>query len=84
MSVRFQHIDKCLTIGREKNPAYNLGAFYYPQNLLSIFKFETLKIKNQAEDFGCVENLVFQTEMTSRDKEHVKFKIIKKKFKIKR
>ncbi|CAF0814844.1 unnamed protein product, partial [Brachionus calyciflorus] len=72
LTVRFQHIDKCLSMSREKNPAFNLGAYYYPQNLLSLFKFETLKTKNQAEDFGCVEPLVFQTEMTSRDKEHLR------------
>ncbi len=57
--------------GREKTPAYNLGAYFYPQGLLSLFKYETMKNKNSNDEIGCLESLVFQTEMTSRDKEHV-------------
>lgn len=57
--------------GREKTPAFNLGAFYHPEGLLSLFKFETIKNKNQSDDVGCVEPMIFQSEMTSRDKEHV-------------
>jgi dynein heavy chain len=71
INQRFQHIDKCMTVGRDKMPAYNLGAFYHPQSLLSLFQFEMLRAKNQGDDAGCVESIVFQTEMTSRDKEHV-------------
>lgn len=71
MSVRFQHMDKCLTVGKEKMPAYNLSAFYRPQMLLSMLKLDMIKNKNLNDDAGCVENIIFQTEMTSRDKEHV-------------
>ncbi len=34
-------------------------------------KLETLRVKNQNDETFCVESLVFQTEMTTRDKEHV-------------
>jgi dynein heavy chain len=71
INQRFQHIDKCMTVGREKMPAYNLGAFYNPKGLLALFQFEMIKNKNVNDDAGCVESIVFQTEMTSRDKEHV-------------
>ncbi len=71
MSTRFTHIEKCLNMGREKMPAYNLSVFYNPQNLLALFKYETMKNRNSADETGCVESIVFQTEMTSRDKEHV-------------
>ena len=71
LSSRYTHIDKCLTMGRDKTPAFNLGAFYCPQGLLSLVKYETMKTKNGNDDIGCVESLVFQTEMTARDKEHV-------------
>ncbi len=60
--------------GRDKNPAFNLSAFFWPQTLLSIFKLETFRLKNQNEENPCLETLVFQTEMTARDKEHVGFK----------
>jgi hypothetical protein len=39
---------------------------------LSLFKFETLKAKNQNDETGLIEELIFQTEMTARDKEHVR------------
>ena len=52
-------------------PAYNLSVFYNPQELLALFKHEFIKIKNQNDEVGCIENLVFQSEMTSRDKDHV-------------
>lgn len=57
--------------GREKIPAFNLGAYYNPRMLLAIFKYETLKNKNQNDEVGCVESLVFQSEFTLRDKDHV-------------
>ena len=71
LSARFQHIDKCLTVGKEKMPAYNLSAFFNPKALLSLFKFEMIKHKNANDETGCVEPILFQTDMTSRDKEHV-------------
>ncbi len=52
-------------------PAYNLSVFYNPQELLALFKHEFIKSKNQNDEVGCIENLVFQSEMTSRDKDHV-------------
>ena len=61
-----------LNQGREKNPYYNIGAFYFPLGLLSILKHETLVAKNKSDEIGCLENLVFQSEMTSRDKEHLR------------
>jgi hypothetical protein len=51
--------------------AFNLGVFWNPTALLSIYKYETIKIKNQNDELGCIESVVFQTEMTSRDKDHV-------------
>jgi hypothetical protein len=59
--------------GREKNPGYNLSAFYWPQALLSLFKMETFRQRNQNEENPLLEMLVFQSEMTARDKEHVSF-----------
>lgn len=62
--------------GREKIPAFNLGAYFNPRALLSLFKYETLKNKNQNDEVGCVESLIFQSEFTLRDKDHViKFSI---------
>ncbi len=53
-------------------PAYNLSVFYNPQELLAIFKHEFLRTKNMTDEIGCVENIVFQSEMTSRDKDHLR------------
>jgi hypothetical protein len=58
--------------GRDKSPGYNLSAFYWPQALLSLFKMETFRQRNQNEENPCLESLVFQSEMTARDKEHVR------------
>ena len=56
--------------GREKMPAYWLGAFFNPRGLLAILKQDCYR--HHANDrSGAIEQFVFQTEITARDKDHV-------------
>lgn len=55
--------------GREKMPTYWLGAFHNPKGLLSLLKQEA--IRRYSERTGNAESVVFKTEITQRDKEHV-------------
>lgn len=51
-------------------PAYWLGAFFNPKGLLALLKQEAMA--HHASDRGSnFEQFVFQTEITSRDKDHV-------------
>ena len=56
--------------GREKMPAYWLGAFFNPRGLLALMKQEYTK-HFSGDRSGNFEQFVFQTEVTSRDKDHV-------------
>jgi dynein heavy chain len=56
--------------GREKMPAYWLGAFYFPRGLLALLKQDAYRHHNQDRS-GNIDTFVFQTEITSRDKDHV-------------
>ena len=51
-------------------PAYWLGAFFNPRGLLALVKQEAMK-NFSGERSGNFEQFVFQTEVTSRDKDHV-------------
>ena len=51
-------------------PAYWLGAFFNPRALLSSFKQEAYR-QHTIDRSGNIENIVFQTELTARDKDHV-------------
>jgi len=51
-------------------PAYWLGAFFNPRGLLALMKQEYIK-QYSNERSGNFEQFVFQTEVTSRDKDHV-------------
>ncbi|KAK6187606.1 hypothetical protein SNE40_005595 [Patella caerulea] len=68
---RCYHFEKILTLGREKMPAYWLGAFFNPRGLLSLLKQEYTK-HFSGERSGNFEQFVFQTEVTSRDKDHLR------------
>nr|XP_014351636.1 PREDICTED: dynein heavy chain 8, axonemal-like [Latimeria chalumnae] len=55
-------------MGRERMPTYWLGAFKNPKGLLSALKQEA--VHQQSERTSSAEPLVFQTEITQRDKDH--------------
>ncbi|CAL1527205.1 unnamed protein product [Lymnaea stagnalis] len=71
LQSRCHHFEKILSLGREKMPAYWLGAFFNPRGLLSIIKQESGR--NYSNDkLGNFELFTFQTEVTSRDKDHLR------------
>ena len=52
-------------------PAYWLGAFFNPRGLLAQLKQETCRHIG-GDRSGTMEQVVFQTEVTARDKDHVR------------
>ena len=60
----------CPLQGRDKMPAYWLGAFVHPRGLLALLKQDSYKQYVQ-ERGGNIDTIVFQTEITARDKDHV-------------
>ncbi|KAG8582082.1 hypothetical protein GDO81_007910 [Engystomops pustulosus] len=70
LQQRVTHFEKLLQLGREKMPIYWLGAFQNPKGLLSVLKQEA--IRRYAERTGNVDSIEFQTEITQRDKEHIR------------
>ena len=56
-------------------PAYWLGAFFYPRGLLALLKQDAYRHHNQDRS-GNIDNFVFQTEITARDKDHVSAEIL--------
>ena len=60
--------------GREKMPAYWLGAFFKPRALLSVFKQEAYK-QHTTDRSGNIDTIAFQTELTARDKDHVRTQV---------
>ena len=57
--------------GRDKMPAYWLGAFFYPRGLLALLKQENYR-QAPTDRSGNLEQYVIQTEVTARDKDHVR------------
>ncbi|XP_074662754.1 uncharacterized protein LOC141915202 [Tubulanus polymorphus] len=72
LTNRTQHFEKILALGREKMPAYWLGAFFNPRGLLALLKQDTYKHYNHFDRSGNMEPCVFQTELTARDKDHLR------------
>ncbi|XP_053567991.1 uncharacterized protein LOC128657631 [Bombina bombina] len=70
LQQRFAHFEKLLQLGREKMPTYWLGAFKNPKGLLSVLKQEA--VRRLSERNGNAELVQFKTEMTQRDKEHIR------------
>jgi dynein heavy chain, axonemal len=60
-----------LCSGREKHPAYNLSAFFHGSSLFGIFKQEMAHAIGLSDD-STSGSLVFQCELTSRDREHIR------------
>ena len=56
-------------------PAYWLGAFFNPRGLLALVKQDYIK-HYSGDRSGNFEQFVFQTEVTTRDKEHVSIQFI--------
>ena len=52
-------------------PAYWLGAFFYPRGLLALVKQDCYKQQTN-ERSGNFDQYIFQTEITARDKDHVR------------
>ncbi|XP_075124385.1 uncharacterized protein LOC142197756 [Leptodactylus fuscus] len=70
LQQRVTHFEKILQLGREKMPIYWLGAFHNPKGLLSVLKQEA--IRRYSERTGNVDSVVFKTEITQRDREHIR------------
>ena len=51
-------------------PAYWLGAFFNPRGLLALLKQDAYR-HHGTDRSGNIEQYVFQTEITARDKDHV-------------
>ncbi|CAF1326895.1 unnamed protein product [Adineta steineri] len=71
LSMRAEHIEKLLTKGREKHPAFNLSAFFNASSLFGIFKQEVAHTLNLSDDTNN-SSLMFQCELTPRDREHIR------------
>lgn len=67
---RFSHIDRIIVQSRERVPAYWLGAFFNPRRFLSIIKQEA--VRNYEGRVSGTEPFVYQTEITGRDKDHLR------------
>ncbi|KAF6038218.1 hypothetical protein EB796_003489 [Bugula neritina] len=72
ITARATHFERILVLGREKNPAYWLGCFTNPQGLLTLLKQEYIKHSIANDRSGNLENFVYQTEITNRDKDHLR------------
>ncbi|XP_077977225.1 dynein axonemal heavy chain 8-like isoform X3 [Glandiceps talaboti] len=70
LSQRCQHFERILVLGRDKFPAFWLGAFFYPKNILALMKQDAMRV--YGTQTSQVEPFVFQTEITARDKDHVR------------
>ncbi|XP_070190368.1 uncharacterized protein [Littorina saxatilis] len=71
LQSRCHHFERILSLGREKMPAYWLGAFFNPRGLLALVKQESIRAFS-GDRSGNFEQFVFQTEVTSRDKDHLR------------
>ncbi|KAL4232681.1 hypothetical protein ACF0H5_007369 [Mactra antiquata] len=71
LQSRCHHFEKILILGREKMPAYWLGAFFNPRGLLALMKQDYIR-QYSGDRSGNFEQFVFQTEVTSRDKDHLR------------
>ncbi|XP_076466964.1 uncharacterized protein LOC143298129 [Babylonia areolata] len=71
LQSRCHHFERILSLGREKMPAYWLGAFFNPRGLLALLKQESIR-SFSGDRSGNFEQFVFQTEVTSRDKDHLR------------
>ncbi|CAF4434368.1 unnamed protein product, partial [Adineta steineri] len=58
-------------LGREKHPAFNLSAFFNASSLFGIFKQEVAHTLNLSDDTNN-SSLMFQCELTPRDREHIR------------
>lgn len=67
---RCQFFQDVLQYGRDRNPTYWLGAFFNPRGLLAILKQEAIK-HYCGDRSGNFEHFVFQTEVTTREKDHI-------------
>eukprot|EP00794_Sanderia_malayensis_P000407 gene407-1042_t len=70
LQARFNHFEKILYQGKEKVPAYWLAAFFNPKRMLAVVMQEAIR---QYEAHSVVtEQFVFRTEITGRDKDHLR------------
>ncbi|XP_030850579.1 dynein heavy chain 8, axonemal isoform X3 [Strongylocentrotus purpuratus] len=70
LSHRCQHLERIIVQGKDKFPAYWLGAFFHPRALLALLKQDA--IRAYGHNISQSEPVVFQTEITARDKDHVR------------
>ncbi|OWF37572.1 Dynein heavy chain 5, axonemal [Mizuhopecten yessoensis] len=68
---RCLHFERILSQGRDKMPCYWLGAFFNPRGLLALLKQDYIR-HYCGDRSGNFEQFVFQTEVTTRDKEHLR------------
>ncbi|XP_071954985.1 uncharacterized protein [Antedon mediterranea] len=70
LGQRCLHLEKIIIQGREKFPAFWLGAFFQPKSLLALLKQDAMRAHGQHA--AQMEPFIFQTEITARDKDHVR------------
>ena len=71
LAHRVALLEKLFQWGREKTPAYCLGAFTRPEALLALMKQDAFKYYGSLRA-GAVDSLIFHTELTARDKDHLR------------
>ncbi|XP_033113255.1 dynein heavy chain 5, axonemal-like isoform X2 [Anneissia japonica] len=70
LAQRCLHLEKIIIQGREKFPAFWLGAFFQPKGLLALLRQDAMRAYGQ--NGAQMEPFIFQTEITARDKDHVR------------
>jgi len=70
LQARFNHMERILYQGKEKIPAYWLAAFFNPKRVLAVVMQQSIR---QYQMHNVVtEQFVFRTEITGRDKDHLR------------
>merc|ERR1712151_721281 len=68
---RFSHIEKVMDKGSERTPAYWLGAYFNPKRLIALVLQESMQTA-EVKQSGTYESYVIKTELTGRDKDHLR------------
>ncbi|XP_028415382.1 dynein heavy chain 8, axonemal-like isoform X2 [Dendronephthya gigantea] len=72
LQSRHSHIERVVTQGRDRVPAYWLGAFFNPKRLLAIVKQEAIRNFESSGRSSVMELFVLQSDITGRDKDHLR------------
>ncbi|KAI3387039.1 hypothetical protein SNEBB_008291, partial [Seison nebaliae] len=72
VAQRYQHVDRCHSLEKERMPAYNLGLFHNPLGLIEVFKHNYLLNVAKGDEMVGSDDICIQTEMTIRDRDHLR------------